>query len=112
MAEFSREALMSMSEEDLRDVVSGSLRYFAKSRLNPAIEEGMPQTDEAMVPPVTEPGPMVGEAQQPMGMEAQDVDADLDSDPFSPDSRLDAARKAVAEQREARRRRREAEEIV
>lgn len=96
----SREEMLAMDEEELRDLVSQRFLSVMGRTAGPSEFEAVGEVAPA---PTIEPDPAaaVGEAQPPAGLAAGAEEAEM-GNPFTGDARLDAARAGIARQQAAR----------
>ena len=98
MADYNEQELQNMPMEELRDMVT--LRLKSLSRRSP--EAPSTPAPAAMPAQTATPPAPIAEDTAPAGMEAEREDSGMADNPFSPESRLAAARSAIGRQRRIR----------
>ena len=101
MAQANEQALMQMPLEELMEMATSRL---TRSTSRPPLpeEEDTPPTPAAPPEQTAAPAPPAAEDLAPAGVQAEREESGLAESVFSPESRLSAARTALARQRRAR----------
>tara|TARA_R100000700_G_C3178999_1_gene155076 strand:- start:6667 stop:6990 length:324 start_codon:yes stop_codon:yes gene_type:complete len=99
MPEFDEQALLNLPLEELKDFVVKHLEAIGSA---PPQTETSPPSPASLPEQTAAPAPPTAEVVAPAGMGAERQESGMAEDPFSPESRLSAARAAISRQQRIR----------